>query len=55
MIQLRNVSKKFQKNESISVVALSDVTLDIKPGEFVAVIFSKPFSLAMPCTMARLP
>ena len=38
MIQLRNVSKKFQKNESISVMALSDVTLDIQPGEFVAIV-----------------
>lgn len=37
MIQLRNVTKEFRKNESISVIALKDVTLDIKPGEFVAI------------------
>jgi putative ABC transport system ATP-binding protein len=37
MIQLRNISKEFHKNESISVLALRDVNLDIQPGEFVAI------------------
>lgn len=37
MIQLCNVSKEFRKNESISVMALKDINLDIQPGEFVAI------------------
>ena len=38
MIQLRNISKEFRKNENVSVKALQDVTLDIQPGEFVAIV-----------------
>lgn len=37
MIQLRNIGKEYCKNESVTVKALRDVTLDIKPGEFVAI------------------
>ena len=38
MIQLSNVSKEYRKNESLSVNALQDVSLEIKPGEFVAIV-----------------
>ena len=38
MIQLSNVSKEYRKNESLSVNALQDVSLEIKPGELVAIV-----------------
>ena len=38
MIQLHNISKEYRKNESLSVNALRDVSLEIKPGEFVAIV-----------------
>lgn len=38
MIQLNNVSKEYRKNESLSVNALQDVSLEIKPGEFLAIV-----------------
>jgi putative ABC transport system ATP-binding protein len=38
MIQLSNISKEYRKNESLSVNALQDVSLEIKPGEFVAIV-----------------
>jgi putative ABC transport system ATP-binding protein len=38
MIQLRNIGKEYRKNENVSVKALWDITLDIKSGEFVAII-----------------
>ena len=38
MIRLHNISKKYRKNEGLSVNALQDVSLEIKPGEFVAIV-----------------
>ena len=38
MIRLYNISKEYRKNESLSVNALQDVSLKIKPGEFVAIV-----------------
>ena len=38
MIQLYNISKEYRKNESLSVNALQDVSFEIKPGEFVAIV-----------------
>ena len=38
MIQLHNISKEYRKNDSLSVNALQDVSLEIKPGEFVAIV-----------------
>ncbi|MCP5104859.1 MAG: ABC transporter ATP-binding protein [bacterium] len=38
MIQLKNVSKVYQKNGTAVVRALDDVSLDINQGEFVAVV-----------------
>ena len=40
MIQLQKVTKIYRKNESVSVQALQDVSLNIQPGEFVAIIGS---------------
>ena len=38
MIQLHNISKEYRKNEDLSVNALLDVSLEIKQGEFVAIV-----------------
>ena len=38
MIRLHNISKEYRKNEGLSVNALQDVSLEIKPGEFVAIV-----------------
>jgi len=38
MIRLQNISKEYRKNERILVNALQDVSLEIKPGEFVAIV-----------------
>lgn len=38
MIQLRNIDKIYQKNETVTVKALQDVTLSIDRGEFVAIV-----------------
>ena len=38
MIRLQNISKEYRKNESILVNALQDVSLEINPGEFVAIV-----------------
>ena len=38
MIQLHNISKEYRKNEILSVNALQDVSLEIKQGEFVAIV-----------------
>lgn len=38
MIQLHNISKEYRKNDSLLVNALQDVSLEIKPGEFVAIV-----------------
>lgn len=38
MIKLRNINKTFTKNESLEVKALKDVSIDIKQGEFVAIV-----------------
>ena len=40
MIQLQKVTKIYRKNESVAVQALQDVSLNIQPGEFVAIIGS---------------
>ena len=38
MIQLRNIEKIYQKNESMTVRALQDVSMIVKQGEFVAIV-----------------
>ena len=38
MIQLHNIIKEYGKNNSLSVNALQNVSLEIKPGEFVAIV-----------------
>lgn len=38
MIQLHNIGKEYRKNESVSVQALRKVSLEIKQGEFAAII-----------------
>ena len=38
IIQLRNVTKIYSKNGSLTVKALQDVTLDIEKGEFAAIM-----------------
>jgi len=37
MIALTNISKTYQRSDGNSVAALRDVTLEVRPGEFVAV------------------
>ena len=38
MIQLQKVTKIYRKNENAAVHALQDISLNIQPGEFVAII-----------------
>ncbi len=38
MIQLHSISKEYRKNENLSVNALQNVSLEIKPGEIVAIV-----------------
>lgn len=38
MLQLQNVSKRYQKDQQAVVNALQDVSLDIRQGEFVAIV-----------------
>ena len=37
MILLEDVSKTYQKNGGVKVIALKDISINIKPGEFVAI------------------
>ena len=39
MLRIRNVSKRFEL-DSGSVLALDNVSMDVKPGEFVSIVLS---------------